>query len=454
MIIKYVVLAIVVAVLVTASDPFFGTDLSWRPVPPEQKSDVRELPWMSTTAFKPYIMDEDNRVSDIFEVTPYYYPNVHFWFLVYTQFESSHVVIHDKNNLSIIYKVLDFSSLHAKELPKNTIYVLQQKISDEKIKAMKEDLDVLAKDPYSLAPEAKRIYRTLKQAGVELPIKKSERSMFFNNLKHNLRSQTGQKNFIRDGVVRSLPYQRFLSKYFTDRNLPKELLAVPFLESSFNPKAHSKVNALGVWQFMPLIASYYVPKRTNDVDYRSNVGVASLAAGFLMSENFRIMKSWDLTVTAYNSGTKHLLKTKRALASNDVDLEAIIKHSDSQHFGFASKNFYSEFLALAHTLAYRDELFEGIHSHDRPDVDEDLNFYLTKCSMRLPKELNEKMMDDVHFHNHQISDLQHMVPRGFILSTKSHLPKNKFLQIQYKDLLKMKPKDWSGLLNRQSCSTR
>lgn len=454
MIYKYLTLAILVAVLVTASDPFFGTDLSWSPTPPEEQSDVRELPWMSTTAFKPYIMDHDDRVAEVFKVTPYYYPNVHFWFLVYTQFESSHVVIHDKNNLSIIYKVLDFSSLHKKEMPKNTIYVLQQKISDEKIKSMKEDLDVLAKDPYSLAPEAKRIYRTLKQAGVELPIKKSDRSMFFNNLKHNLRSQTGQKNFIRDGVVRSLPYQHFLGKYFTDRNLPKELLAVPFLESSFNPKAHSKVNALGVWQFMPLIASYYVPKRTNDTDYRSNVGVASLAAGFLMSENFRIMKSWDLTVTAYNSGTKHLLKTKRELASNDVDLEAIIKHSDSQHFGFASKNFYSEFLALAHTLAYRDELFEGIHSHDRPDVDEDLKFYLTKCSLRLPKELNEKMMDDVHFHNHHITDLQHMIPRGFILTTKSTLPKNKFHQVAYKDLLKVKPKDWSSFLNRQSCSTR
>lgn len=454
MIIKYFFIVLSCLILVTASDPFFGTELTWRPVPKETVGDVRELPWMSTEAFRSYLNDNDDRVSDIFEVNPYYYPNVHFWFLIYTQFESNQVVIHDKSNLNLIFKVLDFSELHRKELSKNTLYVLQQKISGERLDDLKDELDALAKDPYSLSTSAKNIYRIIKQAGVELPIKKSDRSIFFNKLKHNLRTQTGQKNFIRDGVLRAMPYQQFLGKYFTDHKLPKELLAIPFLESSFNPKAHSKVNALGVWQFMPLISSYYVPKRSNLTDYRSNVGVASIAAGYLMSENFKIMKSWDLAVTAYNSGTKHLLKSKRELASKDVDLEDIIKHSDSQHFGFASKNFYSEFLALAHTLAYREELFDDLHSHDRADVDEDLKFYMTKCSLKLPKELNEKMMDDVHFHNHHIDDLQTTLPRGFIITTKSTLPKSKFYQVTHKDMLKVKPKDWDRFLRNQSCSTR
>ena len=454
MILKYLFAAILVTIVVTASDPFFGTESLWQVIPKEEKSDVRERTWMSTDAFRQYLEDHDDRVSDIFKVTPYYYPNVNFWFLIYTQFESSSVVIHDKNNLNLIYKVLDFSHLHEKGLPKNTLYVLQQKISEEKLDDLKKDLENLSKEPYSLSLSAKKIYRILKHAGVKLPIKKSDRSILFTKLKNNMRTQTGQKNFIRDGVIRSLPYQHFITKYFEDKNLPKELLAIPFLESSFNPKAHSKVNALGVWQFMPLIASYYAPKRTNDTDYRSNVGVASVSAGFLMSENHAIMKSWDLTVTAYNSGTKHLLKTKRELASSKVSLEAIIKHSDSQHFGFASKNFYSEFLALAHTLAYREELFDGLHKHDRSDVDEDLKFYLTKCSMRLPKVLSESHLDDVHFHNHQIQEMQSQIPRGFIITAKSRLPAGKFQELSHKDLLKVRPKDWGKLLKNQSCSTK
>lgn len=454
MILKYFLSALFVMIFITASDPFFGTELSWKPLPREDESDVREKIWMSTDAFRKYLEDHDDRVSDTFEVTPFYYPNVNFWFMIYTQFESSSVVIHDKSNLSLIYKVLDFGHLHEKGLPKNTIYVLQQKISEEKLEDLRKDLDNLAKDPFSLSLSAKKIYRTLKNANITLPIKKSDRSIFFNKLKHNLRTQTGQKNFIRDGVVRSLPYQTFIAKYFEERNLPKELLAVPFLESSFNPKAHSKVNALGVWQFMPLVASYYAPKRSTNVDYRSNVGVASVSAGYLMSENHKIMKSWDLTVTAYNSGPKHLLKTRRELASKDVTLEDIIKHSDSQHFGFASKNFYSEFLALAHTLAYREELFDHLHDLDRPDVNDNLRFFLTKCSMKLSKVLSKEQLEDVEFHNHQIQNLDNPVSRGFILTTKSELPKGKFQEIPFKELLKVKPKDWDRFLKNQSCSTR
>src|SRR6476659_9981243 len=105
---KYLLLALGVGILVTASDPFFGIELRLKPVPREESGDVRERSWMHTEAFRPYLMDKDNRVSDIFKVTPYYYPTVHFWFLIYTQFESTSVVVHDKSNLNLIYKVLDF----------------------------------------------------------------------------------------------------------------------------------------------------------------------------------------------------------------------------------------------------------------------------------------------------------------------------------------------------------
>jgi membrane-bound lytic murein transglycosylase D len=453
MFLKFSFIGLLMTIFITASDPYFGTDLTWRPIPPIEESDVIERSWMSTEAFKPYIMDHDDRVSDLFKVTPFFYPNVNFWFLIYTQFESNTAIIHDISDLSLIYKVLDFSSLHEKKLPKNTLYVLQQKLTEEKVDQLKKELEALSMDPYSLSPSAKRIYRTLQQAKVTLPISKSDRSIFFTALKKNIRTQTGQKNFIRDGVIRSLPYQRFLTKYFTDRKLPKELLAIPFLESSFNPKAQSKVNALGAWQFMPLIATYFIPK-ARDTDYRSNIGVASLAAAFLMTENFFLMKSWDLAVTAYNSGTKHLLKTKRELGRKYVDLETVIKHSDSRHFGFASKNFYSEFLALAHTLAYREDIFNELHTHDRSDVDEELKFYMAKCLMRLHRELSDRLIDDIHFHNHQIIDLQNQIPKGYILTTKAALNPKKFYGIAYKDLLKLKPKDWGKLLKSQSCSTR
>ena len=215
---------------------------------------------------------------------------------------------------------------------------------------------------------------------------------------------------------------------------------------------------MGTWQFMPLIASYYVPKksRSPQYDYRSNVGVISAAAAFLMKENFQLMKSWDMAVTAYNSGTKHLLKTKRELASinSNINLEAVIKHSDSQHFGFASKNFYSEFLALVHALAYEEELFADIHRDDRYNMEDDLHFYLTKCAFKFESILDTSQMDDVLYYNHHINQSKLPYARGTIITVKEKMPEGKFFKLSAKQIVNHKPKDWLKLLKNQSCSTR
>lgn len=454
MILKYSVLTLLAMIFITASDPYYGTILTFKPLPPEDPRDVREIPWRTTEAFKSILEDHDNKVSDEFNVGLFYGPMVRFWFFIYTQFDSSQVVFHDKNNLALIYKVLDFSSLHSKGLPKNTLYVLQQKISEEKIKEMKQDILELADGHLSNDSRTRDILEAIQRAGLQVPVADKDRKKFYKSLKDNLRTQTGQRNFIREGIVRSLPYQKFLAKYFRAKKLPKELLAIPFLESSFNPVAQSKVNALGVWQFMPLIASYFVPKRTDHTDYRSNVGVSSISAGFLMAENYQILKSWDLAVTAYNSGTKHLLRTKRKLGKTQVRLDDIIKNSDSRHFGFASQNFYSEFLALAHTLAYEEEIFKALHTHDRHDVDDDLNFYLAKCNMQLDKVLNGPEQSDVKFHNHQLRDLTRPISKGHIITSKSKLPATKFYHISFDSLVNVRPIHWNKFLANQSCSTR
>jgi membrane-bound lytic murein transglycosylase D len=456
MMVKYVLWTLATLWLVTASEPHFGTELTWARIPKAKMDDVRELPWMFQDSFSKYILDEDDLVSDIFEVSPYFYPSVNFWFMIYTQFESSYVVIHDKENMNLIYKVLDFSSLHAKGLSKNVLYVLQNKLSQEKLDEFKEDLKYLSHNPFSLESRAKSLYRILQNAGLTIPIKKSQRSAFFNKLRTTIRTQTGQKDFIRSGIVRSLPYKTFINKYFSVKKLPFELLAIPFLESSFNPRAESKVSALGPWQFMPLIGSYYLPKKNQQFDYRSNVGLSSIAAAFLMAENIYLMKSWDLAVTAYNSGTKHLLKTRRELASSKqkTNLEMIIKHSDSGHFGFASKNFYSEFLALTRTLAYEEDLFEEIHKEDRKDVEDMLRFFVAKCGLRPDKVLSRDQLDDVLFHSHHIREPKQNYARGTIFTSKSRLPASKFLEIKFDQLLNTKPKHWGNFLKNQSCSTK
>jgi hypothetical protein len=77
----------------------------------KNNEDVIETAWVNTEAFRSYLEDSDDKVSDDFKISPFFYPSVHFWFLIYTQFSSDDVVVHDKSDLSIIYKIYNFSKV-------------------------------------------------------------------------------------------------------------------------------------------------------------------------------------------------------------------------------------------------------------------------------------------------------------------------------------------------------
>ncbi len=446
-------LMFILLILFSSSDPFFGRLTSLTQKTTLEKSDFSEIDWVSTTAFDRFISDYDNRVDSRFKVDPFFKNSVRFWFLIYTQFNSSQVVIHDKDNLSIIYGVIDFNSLFNKKISNNTKYILQQEITGENIQKTKDLINRILKDPFKDTTSLKKINFILSQAGISLPKKRTTRIEFLKSLLSNIRSQTGQKNFILDGIKRSIPFENFLFSYFKSKKLPHELLAIPFLESSFNPEAQSKVNALGAWQFMPFIASHFVPKRRDHIDYRRNVPISSVSAAFLLSQNYNILRSWDLAVTAYNSGTKHLLNIKRKLKKMDINLKDVILNSDSKHFGFASKNFYSEFLALVHAMAYRDEVFDfGLATHK--DIKNNLHIYVSKCNLKLTSILNESQISDVDLLNHHFYDFKKDFHSGLILTSRLELPLRFFKKLTPKEILKYKPIEWPKITKNQSCSTK
>src|SRR5690606_14938545 len=118
----------------------------------------------------------------------------------------------------------------------------------------------------------------------------------------------------------------------------------------------SKVGASGVWQFMRYIGSHFMDINRRH-DGRSQPLMATASALHLLRQNIKIMGRWDLAITAYNSGTKHLLKGRRLMESKkrEGSLANILEYYEHEHIGFASKNFYAEFLALTRALAYRDQ---------------------------------------------------------------------------------------------------
>ena len=62
-----------------------------------------------------------------------------------------------------------------------------------------------------------------------------------------------------------------------------------------------------------------------------------------MRDNYESLGSWPLAITAYNHGDAGMRRAKRRLGTDDI-VEIIEKYR-SRTFGFASRNFYAQFLA-------------------------------------------------------------------------------------------------------------
>ena len=399
--------------------------------------------------FQYYANDPENRISDEFPVPKYFYDNVHFWFNIYTVYDSSFSVLHDKKNLKIIYDVIDYTSLSKSGLNHHTKYALQSKLTLNKVKELRKAFKNLGKRK-SKGLQEQNILKALKNAKIKVPKGKSKRKSFFKKLAGNLRAQTGQKDNIQRGLFNILPYEKSMNKYFERFRLPKELKAIPFLESSFNTKARSKVGATGTWQFMKHIGKHFMPVN-NYIDGRLNPLMSTISALHLLKQNKQILKSWDLAITAYNSGPKHYIRAKRKLKKSNADLEYILKNYKHPHIGFASVNFFSEFTALVYALAYRENFYKTPkgNPHDR------LHVFLTKCKQSPSyyfKNIKRLEPDsrklNLHFKRRK---LKTKLRKGQIIFSDINLNPKKYWRLPSKYITKKYPKNWQRLVRSKKC---
>lgn len=174
----------------------------------------------------------------------------------------------------------------------------------------------------------------------------------------NIRFQRGQKDRFIAGVKRSGAYLSQIKSIFRSKGLPEDLAYLPHVESSFNYKAYSKFGAAGIWQFTRSTGRQYMTVDYT-VDERRDPIKASYAAARYLKRSHTIFKDWALAITSYNHGVNGLKRAHRKLGT----YERIFKEYNGRIFGFASKNFYSEFLAAKAVAKNYKEYFGDIKLH-------------------------------------------------------------------------------------------
>jgi membrane-bound lytic murein transglycosylase D len=275
-------------------------------------------------------------------------PNVAFWEKVYGTYTSRQGILHDKNDLAIIYgavDLVDWNTPGAARINKHLIRLAREHYKDI--------LDELASGEKPETRAEKRIAALFSH--------KDKKRRGYKKARDNIRLQIGQKDRFLQGVIRSGAYMPTIRAVFRKKKLPIELAYLPHVESSFNPRARSKVGAVGLWQFTRATGRNYMMINSL-VDERYDPYVSSLAAAALLKKNHAQLGSWPLALTAYNYGRAGMV---RALKKQKTYVNIFNNHQTGL-FKFASKNFYSEFLA-AMRVARRLEKNPAIKK-DRPRV--------------------------------------------------------------------------------------
>ena len=263
---------------------------------------------------------------------------VDFWYKVFNKYHSWQSVIHDSKYPELIVDVIDFK-VFAKRYNKGIPYTNKQMHDiTEKYKQRyyqaSQRFKLQGKSAINYGPIERRIFQVYSTNA------KYRQRLYSKRL--TLRGQAGLKDEFKRAAKRSLSYIHEMEQIFDKHGIPKNLTRIAFVESMFNEKAISKVGASGIWQFMPSTARDYVIV-DKYIDERNSPIKATEAAAKLLKANYRLLGSWPLAVTAYNYGAGGLINATHKLKTKDFNVIALEHHGKT--FGFASRNFYSEFLA-------------------------------------------------------------------------------------------------------------
>jgi len=297
----------------------------------------------------------NNSSSRLFPTPESLKPNVEFWKNIYAKYSERDVVIHDSYDLSIVYEVVNMDSLF------RGINV-SERLQWKKIERIKKGYKSILR---KLSRKKKLRIESLrgKERYVASLFNGELTSKRLLKASRNIRGQNGLRERFRLGLQRSGLYLPYMKKIFQEANLPLELLAIPHVESSFNYKAYSKFGAAGIWQFTRSTGRSYM-KINYEVDERLDPIRATESAALHLKRNHEKLRSWPLAVTAYNHGRNGMIRAKKKFGDN---IGRIVKYYRSGSFGFASRNFYSEFLAALHITQNHRDYFGEIEFHKARD---------------------------------------------------------------------------------------
>lgn len=302
---------------------------------------------VSDSVIERILKDEDHKINSEFQIYPEFETPTKFWLKIYAQYSTKDVVIYDSKDMNIIYEVLDLRPIQRKSRNAIVFEILSERKIKKTIANYKKAFLDLSKHHTPKHPSRE-------ESLILSAVKVSKQPIHWKEMALSIKSMKGQRDPIVQGLLNGEEYFPKMEKLFIQAGVPVELTRLCLVESSFNIKAGSKVGASGIWQIMPRVGKQYLKMdEEKQIDERLSPLKSSIAAAKLLKFNYKYLGSWILAVVSYNHGFKGLPRLKPH--TYHFSKIAHLFHpagKKKQALGWASKNYYSEYLAILHASMY------------------------------------------------------------------------------------------------------
>ena len=286
---------------------------------------------------------------------------VDFWIDVYGRWRTNDAILHDAQRPHRVYKIIKGKVCGTNG---NTQFIKEQK---RQIRLRLERIATLIERKKTITQAKDKHYLNMFPERSPAVLRRATR---------NLRCQSGNKDGFRNALRRFGTYGPIVRRVLKDAGLHQDIQYLPFVESSYNPEAYSRVGAAGMWQIMPRTARELGLELNATMDERLDPEAASWAAARYLKDSKKNLtvaarskkanvSDSELTpfvITSYNYGVNGM---RRAIKKLGPDFLTVLNRYRTKKFRVAVKNFYAGFLAARH-VAQNSKRFFGSYSKGRP----------------------------------------------------------------------------------------
>lgn len=149
-------------------------------------------------------------------------------------------------------------------------------------------------------------------------------------------------------------FEKYLAKY----GLPEELKYLSIIESGLNPRAMSRVRAVGLWQFMSATGRYYGLNNNWYIDDRMDPEKSTDAACRYLRDLYSMFKDWELALAAYNTGPGNVKRAIRKAGYRKPEGNVYTKLTFWDiypHLPRETRSYVPQFVAITYAMNYLDE---------------------------------------------------------------------------------------------------